>query len=431
MAAYGASTGIPFSTNSIIRALVTLAFFVSLMQYWIVVSNAALIPLASLFLAGFLVVMTRDRKRKLAQILSGGSVLILFTLLSLIVTYFSSGFLSVTFGILLVLIFLAARLIILQIGMVDVIRCYTYSAIASTLIITVVGRKQLQDYQGGTTRFTGGVGTHPNLLGFTLASYFPLFVGLAMDLPPGKKRWFITLLACVTFGLLFTTGSRGSLGAVVFAAVLTALRFTVFNRLVGKLRISLLQVLFFLLALGAVVYVLFHGNHLEKLTQFLVEALQLNNQYRGIHSGFSGRTILWVVAINHLTGLQWLFGTGFRQAVLFDSGYITVLFENGLLGGSVVVGSILRILYWLWTSTNRIESPGWWRYHVILWNLVLIFLINNVTARYLFSIGNQFSLLMIFMMVCQRSDLLGRVQSQTLQFTQRAPARLRDALPAR
>jgi hypothetical protein len=425
------ASGSPFTPNNFVRVLVTLAFFVSLMQYWVDVNYAGLVPLASLFLAGFLVVLTRDRKNKMSQIFSGGSVLILFCVLSEVVSYFNGDPFSVQYGLVLILLFLVARLIILQIGMLEILRCYIYSAVFSSLIIIIVGRKQLGDYQGGNTRFTGGANAHPNLLGFTLASYFPLFIGFALDLPPGRKRLFIAALACVTFALLFTTGSRGSLGAVLLAALITAMRFTVLNPLIGKVRITLLQAMVSLLGLGALIYTLFHGNELAHITKFVVEALQLNSQYRGIHSGFSGRTNLWVGAINRLTGLEWLFGMGYRQGFLIDSGYITVLFDNGLLGGSVIVFSILRIFYWLWISTARIESAGWWRYHIVLWNLVIIYLVNNFTTRYLFSYGNQFSLLMIFMMVCQRSELLGRTQTRVVRRLQQAPVRLKDALPIR
>ena len=419
----------PFTANNFIRILVTIAFFVSLMQYWVVVNYAGLVPLASLYLAGFLVVLTRDRKNKMSQILSGGSVLILFCVLSEVVSYFNGDPFSVQYGLVLLLLFFMARLIILQIGMLEIIRCYIYSAIFSSLIIVIVGRKQLGDYQGGNTRFTGGANAHPNLLGFTLASYFPLFIGFALDLPQGRKRLFIGALACVTFALLFTTGSRGSLGAVLLAAVLTAMRFTILNPFMGKVRITLLQALVSLMGLGALIYTLFHGNQLAHITKFVVEALQLNSQYRGIHSGFSGRTSLWVTAINRLSGLQWLFGMGYRQGFLIDSGYITVLFDNGLLGGSVIVFSVLRLLYWLWMSTRRIESAGWWRYHIVLWNLVIIYLVNNFTTRYLFSYGNQFSLLMIFMMVCKRSELLGRTPSRVIRRVREVPVTLREALP--
>ena len=87
-----------------------------------------------------------------------------------------------------------------------------------------------------------------------------------------------------------------------------------------------------------------------------------------------------------------------------------MLFDNGILGGSVVLGSVLRAFYWLGRSTSQIDSAGWWRYHLVLWNMVIIYLVNNFTARYLFSFGNQFSLLMIFIMVCQRAELLGRAE---------------------
>jgi hypothetical protein len=405
-----AAGGSPFTPTFFVRVLVTIAFFVSLMQYWVIVNNSGLVPIICLYLAGLIVLMSRDRVNKLSKILSGGSVLILFSMLSEVVSYFTGEFFSIQYGLILIVLFLCARLIILQIGFLQVVRCYIYSAVACMLIIMVAGRKQLSDYQGSGTRFTGGAGAHPNLLGFTLASYLPLFIGLSLDLPRGKRRLFMGGLAIVTVVLLFTTGSRGSLGAVLIAGLITLMRFTIFNPLIGKLRLSLLQVVLTLVGVAAAIFVLFHGHQLAAISKFVVTALQLDSQQRGIHSGFSGRTTLWAGAIHRLTGLQWLFGMGFRQGFIIDSGYVTILFDNGLIGGSVILGSILRIVYWLWTSTTRMDSPGWWRYHIILWNMLLIYLVNNFTTRYLFSYGNQFSLLVIFMMVCRRSELLGRAE---------------------
>jgi hypothetical protein len=400
--------------------LVTTAFFISLMQYWINVENAGLVPIGVLFLAAFITLLSKDRTEKLSRILSGGTVLFLFALLSEVVSYFTGALYSIQYGLILIGLFLAARLIIMHIGLLQIVRCYTQSAILCTLIILIAGRKQLSDYQGGQTRFTGGVGAHPNLLGFTLASYFPLFVGMALDLPRGKRRLFMIGLALVTIVLLFTTGSRGSLGAVIIAVIILVLRFAVFNRMIGHLRLSALQVVGILIGIAGIIYVVFHGNELEKIGKFVVTALQLDSQQRGIHSGFSGRTYIWMVAIRRLSGLEWLFGMGYRQGFVIDSGYVTILFDNGIIGGSVILGSMLRVFYWLWRSTSKIYSPGWWRYYLVLWIMMIIYFVNNVTTRYLFSYGNQFSLLVIFMIVCRKEELLGTLRSSPRPVSKRA-----------
>jgi hypothetical protein len=399
----------PFTATLVIRLLVTAAFFITLMQYWVAVENSGLIPILILFVSGFIAMLGKDRTEKLTRIFSGGAVLFLFALLSELVSYLAGALYSIQYGLILIGLFLAARLIIMHIGFLQIVRCYTQSAILCTLIILVAGRKQLSDYQGGTTRFTGGAGAHPNLLGFTLASYFPLFVGLALDLPRGKRRLFMGGLALVTVVLLFTTGSRGSLGAVILAIVITALRFTIFNRLIGRLRLNDIQIVIGLLGLGVVAYVLFHGTELVRFGNFVVSALQLDSQQRGIHSGLSGRTSIWAATIHRLSGLEWLFGMGYRQGFVIDSGYVTILFDNGLVGGSVILGCMVRVFYWLWRSTSHIQSPGWWRYYMVLWSMMIIYFVNNVTTRYLFSYGNQFSLLVIFMIVCRKEELLGTV----------------------
>ncbi len=406
-----------FTPSLIIRVLLTAAFVTTLMQYWVSVANAGLIPVLLVLVAGFVSLLSKDRTEKLSRIFSGGSVLFLFVLLSEVVSYFTADLYSVEYGAILIGLFLAGRLIIMHVGFLQIVRCYTQSAIFCTLVILIGGRSQLQHYQGGRTRFTGGTDAHPNLIGFTLASYVPLFVGLALDLPRGKRRLFMGGLALFTVIMLFTTGSRGSLGAVLLALLFTVLRFAVFNRLIGNLRLSALQVALGLFSIAVIMYVLFHGNQLAHIGKFVVTALQLDSKQRGIHSGFSGRTVLWMYYIHRLSGLEWLFGMGYRQAYIVDSGYVTILFDNGILGGSVILGSMLRVFYWLWRGTSRIHSPGWWRYYLVLWNLMIIYFINNITTRYLFSYGNQFSLLIIFMIVCDEDELLGAVRSLRNSFS--------------
>jgi exopolysaccharide production protein ExoQ len=377
------------------------------MQYWVALPQASLVPILLLYFAAFCTLLGPDRGQKIARILSGGSVLFLFLLLSEVVSYYSGDLLSVYYGLILLGLFLSARLIVMHLGLLQIIRCYTYSAIFCVLTILITGRKELSGYGAGETRFTGGSGIHPNLIGFTLASYFPLFVGLALDLPRGKKRLFVFGLILLTPVLLFTTGSRGSLGAILIALVVTALRFTVFNRIIGRLRLSALQIMMGLLGLAVIIYIVLHGSDVARASKFVVTALQLDSKQRGIHSGFSGRTTIWMIAISHLSGLQWLFGRGYRQGYVIDSGYVTILYDNGLIGGSVILGSMLRVFFWLWGATKTMESPGWWRYRVVLWSLMMIYFINNVTTRYLFSFGNQFSLLIIFFIVCRKDELLG------------------------
>ncbi len=381
------------------------------MQYWVALPQAGLIPIVVLYVAAFCTLLGPDRGQKLSRILSGGSVLFLFLILSEIVSYYAGELFSVYYGLILLGLFLSARLIVMHIGLLQVVRCYTYSAIFCVLTILITGRKELSGYGAGETRFTGGSGIHPNLIGFTLASYFPLFVGLALDLPRGKKRLFIGALVLITPVLLFTTGSRGSLGAILIALIVTTLRFTVFNRLIGRLRLSALQIIMALVGIGIVVYVVLHGSDIARASKFIVTALQLDSKQRGIHSGFSGRTTIWITAINRLSGLQWLFGRGYRQGYVIDSGYVTILYDNGLVGGSVILGSMLRVFFLLWGDTKTMQSPGWWRYHVVLWSMMMIYFINNVTTRYLFSFGNQFSLLVIFLIVCRKDELLGTTRN--------------------
>jgi len=388
--------------------LVFAAFFTTLLQYWLSLSNANLIPVALLLLAGVLCLIQNNRREVLPKLLAGGATLILFSMLSEVVSLYSGSSYSIQYGLLFILLFFSARLIILQLGFLAIVRCYIYSGLCSVVVILIGGHKQLAQYSAGGSRFSGGVGVHPNLLGFSLASYFFLFVALALDLKSGLRRFVMALAILLTLVLLFTTGSRGSLAAVLFALILMTLRFSVLNPVLRHIRLSLYQVIFALGATLFTVYYVTRGNRIAQAGKFIVKALALNDEQRGLHSGFSGRTKFWELALHELSGLQWIFGFGFRSAnVVIDNGYLTVLFENGLALGIVILLCLLRIGYWLWKDTSVPTLSGWWRYRVALLSLLIVFLLNNFVARYLFSFGNQFSLLVVFMMLCRKQELLG------------------------
>ena len=398
------------SLDAFVKLLVTIAFAMTLMQYFLNVPYiiGAVLPIALLAVAGCCALFRTDRSLYFRNILSGGTLLFPFFVFFDVVSFYSGNTASFQYGIVLLIIFLSIRLILLQIGFLVVLHSYINSALFCTAAILVSGRRQISDYQvGQVNRFNGGSEAHPNLIGFTLTSYLALFLGVYLDTAEGIKRYFIIGALVATLITLFLAGSRGSLVAVLAPLIILFFRFAVFRNLAARLQLAPSKILLGLLVLLVAVYYAFAKGHAASIVHFFVASLALDSKQRGIHSGFSGRNAIWVLTISRIKGLQWLFGLGYRQAYLVDNGYITVLFDNGILGLALIVGSMIRLLVWFWRGTTVIVSWGWWRYRVIMLMLIMSYLVNSITARYLFSYGNQFSILMMFMMFSARADIMG------------------------
>lgn len=90
-----------------------------------------------------------------------------------------------------------------------------------------------------------------------------------------------------------------------------------------------------------------------------------------------------------------------------DNGYIQLLFESGLIAGSLIFGSMLRVFYLLWKVSRPRENNGWTRYYMMLWCLMVVYFLNNISTRYLFSFGSPFSLCVLCLMAASRRELIG------------------------
>jgi hypothetical protein len=387
---------------------VTVSFAATLLQYFTTLPVGGVAPIFLLYAAGGFAFLRPNRGALLRHILGNGSVVFLFFVLFELVSYYSGWSYSIEYGLILIFLVLAIRLILLQVGFLRILRCYINSAIVCTLIIVVSGKQEISSYQvGQVNRFTAGSVAHPNLLGFTMASYLPLFIGMFLESKKTLKKSFMLGLVLAVLGVLFLAGSRGSLVAALGSLFILLARYTVITPLLSKLRVNAASVGLTLIGGVAAVGYLSKGTRIKGLVKFFNTALALDSKYRGIHSGFSGRTAIWLSFLHRITGLQWLFGFGFRQAYIVDNGYITLLFDNGLLGLVVFTAAIVRVGFWLWMSTNRPDSWDWWRYRLVLLALLMGYLINCISARYLLSYGNQYSLLVLFMVFSNKRDLLG------------------------
>ena len=68
---------------------------------------------------------------------------------------------------------------------------------------------------------------------------------------------------------------------------------------------------------------------------------------------------------------------------------------------------MLRVFFLLWRVSRPRENNAWTRYYMMLWCLMIVYFLNNISTRYLFSFGSPFSLCVLCLMAASRQELVG------------------------
>ncbi len=423
--------GPPIGASWIVRQLLTLSFITAILQYWIQSSISEYIPVVLVFTAALVVLAGRARRDRLLHLLSGGALLLTAVMFTQIVSYYDGDRYSLLYGFTLIGIIFAARLILQQIGLPEVLHSFFRAGVGITLFLAVAGRKSIAGYSAGS-RFNGNGVAHPNLVAFVLAGFLPVLIWRTLEYRVPRQRRLMMGVCALNFLLIFISGSRGSLFAVLFAALVLILRFAAAGRIQRILRVRHLHVILALILIPLLAAYFAQHGRLERLGDFFNTALNLTSSQRGIGSGLSGRTQFWALTLHILREQdRWLFGFGYRMGDrlvgTIDDGYLQLLFESGLISGGIILSVMLATVFRLWRATRDGENNAWLRYHLMLLSTLIVYLLNNVSTRYLFSFGNSFSVCVIFMMCASRRELLGPRASAVLS---RAPVSRWRGMPA-
>jgi O-antigen ligase len=397
------------SLGWLLRVCVCLSFLIAFAQYEVFFTIAQFLPHAMLGFCGLLVLCGRRRTERVQHILGGGGLLFAAILFGEVVSYTSHDRYSQLYGVAFIGLFLCARLVVQEIGIPAVVRAYSQAAIVTVCLLLISGRHTM--FAGESRRFSGGTRAHPNLLGFVIAGYFPVIAWRAMEEKAGWRKKALIALSIASFGMLFLTGSRGSLAAVLFAGGVLMAR-GIARGWLQKVRLRHLHIIIFLMLIPLAVMFLFQHHRLERMGDYLNDFLSLSTSQRGLKSGLSGRTGIWQLAFRILSAHgRWLFGfgyrTGDRMVGTIDNGYVQLLFESGLIAGGMIFGSMLRVFIVLWKASAARANTAWTRYYMMLWCLMIVYFLNNISARYLFSFGSPFSLCIFFLMAASHRELAG------------------------
>lgn len=394
------------SLQWLIRVCLTASFTAAFSQY-LMSSQIAQVAHVVLFLVcGLMVLAGRQRNARLQNILGDATLLVTSMLFTEAISYISGDNYRVEYGILFLLVVFSARLIVQEIGMPSIVRSYSQAALLTVSMLAIVGRSGLR-----SGRFTGGTRAHPNLIAFVLGGYVPVLLWRAIEERRAKRRYAWMALTGVALVLIFLSGSRGTLSGLLAAFLVGSLRAVFTPSYLQRLRLSPRLIILSILSVLFLGYFLGSHHRLAHIAGFVVESLQLNSSQRGLHSGLSGRTRIWDVTFAILRhSNRWFLGFGYRAGDrlvgTIDNGYIQLLFESGLIAGSVVLGYMSRTLYFLWQASRLRENNAWTRYYIMLFSLMVVYLLNNISTRYLFTYGSSFSLLVLCAMLCSKKELL-------------------------
>jgi hypothetical protein len=196
--------------------------------------------------------------------------------------------------------------------------------------IVLVGFLLILIVHHGMSRASIG-GINRNRIGQTA-----LTAAICMFLYRGKLKW-VGMAGCIGFALL--VNSRGTLlAAGIFTCTYLALKFGLGRSLLATLGI----------ALGAVLFLAVPSIGQRTQEKLVDDVIRLNDQNRGLGTGFSGRLETWQQGLAAFARSPAI-GHGFRtraygvagDAYLSHSGYVNLLADAGLAGAAMVIGALV------------------------------------------------------------------------------------------
>jgi hypothetical protein len=173
----------------------------------------------------------------------------------------------------------------------------------------------------------------------------------------------------------------------------------------------------------AVIVIILWPKIVNKTLWYFAHKLDLFSPRRGLGTGLSGRIDNWNFTLYSLKRGSWFLGNGFRSGTAelgfsIDNGYLTIVYEIG------IVPALLVTIKYIWVTLSfalkyfRAQTFQDTALYLSLIFIMVVFLTNNIVARYLFGLGNPFSLLAIFFLLLSRKDLKNKqwMQAKSKQF---------------
>ncbi len=299
------------------------------------------------------------------------------------------------YGFVLIATIWSLRILVVRLSAAAVLRASAAASVVWQSVFLIGSYDSIQPLLGGQGRLGYG-GFHPNTLGFVFATFVPaqIWVGTSSRYRLIRIASFVS--ASISVSVIVLASSRGSLLGLATAActvVVIMVAEAVAHR--RPLRASRILIAVCLIAVCGLYILSLAGGR-----AFVDSVLDLDNPYRGFGSGLTGRTDAWAMAVPELQS-WWFSGAGYRTSAdlvgaPIDNGYLTVWLEQGVVPTTVIVTAYITVLlaavrqFW----RNPTTSHG-----IAVSAFMIVMLVNNIFARYLFGIGNPGSLFALLFFV--------------------------------
>lgn len=317
----------------------------------------------------------------------------------------------VAYAVLLGAVLIACRVAMGFVRLSGVLQAFALSGAFAVPLFWVWDRHQIFHAIATGSRLIPGA-TQPNAIAFMFAGFAVVFAWRVLARSSGV---FVKVAYGALFGVacltIFLASSRASMLSLACAGLWVLIMAAA--RALRGAKVSKGPAVFAaaLLIAGVTATVVVRPGYLRAGTTSVVKVLQLESKYRGVGSGLSGRLGRWQKTLQALGERgTWAFGAGYRTSekevgFSVDNGYLTVAYEAGVFASAAVA---LQLLWCLWLSSRYYLSAAGERkrrFALALGGLVTVFVVNNLFDRYLFGIGNPFSVLGLFFLLVSGADM--------------------------
>jgi O-antigen ligase len=283
---------------------------------------------------------------------------------------------------------------LLDTGAATILLCVaTCLVVEHANLITVL---EISIGRNGMERFHP-LNNHPLMTGYIFGSGSFLLARRAYLASGRAERWTMLIGVVLCWIFVLAASARSSLLGLMASLVFAAL-FEI--RIARFLTLKSFALMVVVVGVGAAVYLGSAGGYLAQI-------LQLDSSYRGVGSGATGRTDLWMEGIDTFLSdpTLILFGGGLRSSeysvigFLTENSYLTFLLDSGLFAG----GAMIMLLVYSPVQAlkiSRLERQDGARARLRFLPSFLLFpLVQCFYIRSYIGISNPASLLMLIMVV--------------------------------
>jgi O-antigen ligase len=314
---------------------------------------------------------------------------------------------SLDHALLFVACLILARLYMTIVPIREVLEAFFWSGVICIALFLPISFSALIDAATQSVERFGFLNLQTNLLGFLLTGYFWVMVWKVLA-DGWRTKVLAGLVGLCCIAMVFFASSRGSLvGSVVggvFGASMALIRTErnqrkkLAGRMIGVAAVLLIGVFF-----------VQSSSWYKNTYEFFDQILAISEPSRGIGSGFSGRLDSWSKTLRMLSDGSWLTGRGLRSSdslyPMIDNGYLVLLYDLGLLPLILITWRFLSIVWKAMKAYFRTADKPQQQLCLSCAVLVVVLLVASVSQRYLFAVGNPYSLLVFILFTTPTSAL--------------------------